>query len=89
MADEFQTVEGVTAPAKNIKVITPNDSTDLTDVTKALYIGSAGAVAVIAADDTVAVTIPGVQAGSILPIRVKRVMATNTTVTAGNIIALY
>lgn len=66
--------------------VTASDATIL-PVTRALYIGGAGDVAVIFAGDTAAVTLSGAQAGSILPVQVTRVMSTNTTAT--NIVALW
>ena len=72
--------------------VTPNDSVDLARVpTDGLYVGSAGDAAV-----TVEVVMAGggtvlfehVNAGTILPIRVDRVLATGTDA-AANIIALY
>ena len=71
--------------AKSIVAITPNDSTDLAFVSKALLCTVAGNVSLIAQEDTAAVTIP-VVAGQILPVRVKRVRSTGTTAT---VYALY
>jgi hypothetical protein len=69
-------------PATGLVAITPNDSTDLTSSRiRSLWVGGAGNIAVIAQGDSSAVTLSGVAAGSILPIAVKRVMATNTTAT--------
>jgi hypothetical protein len=53
---------------------------------RALYIGGAGDLAVTTSLGEV-VTFVGVQAGTILPIRVKRVNTSGTTAT--NILALY
>jgi hypothetical protein len=66
--------------------VTPSDGTDLTFVSKKLFVGGAGNLVVItAAGNTV--TFTGVAAGTILPIRVSRVKATGTTAT--NIVAMY
>lgn len=73
-------------PARNFVAVTPHDSTDLTYLTKALYVGGAGNVAAVRADGT-AVVFSGVPAGTILPIRCRRVNSTSTTAT--NIVALY
>jgi hypothetical protein len=74
--------------------VTKDDANDLaTAPTRGLYVGGTGNVAVImAADNTsggagTAVTFSGVAAGTVLPIRVRRVMSTNTTATG--IVALY
>ena len=68
-------------PAFTVEAITPSDDTILTDV-RALYIGGTGNVAVIAEGDTDAVTFINVLGGTILPVRVKKVMATNTNATS-------
>lgn len=76
-----------TAPAESCVAVTANDSTDLSGgLTRALYIGGGGAVSI---DDAAGNTVlfSGLNAGTVLPIRVKRVRATNTTAT--NIVALY
>lgn len=78
---------GGEAPARALRAVTPNDSTDLEGYVRALWVGGAGNVSVIAAEDTDPVTISGVPAGTILPIRAKRVRSTSTTAT--NIVALY
>jgi len=75
------------APATNAFAITPNDSTQLTFTTRALYVGGAGNVVVRLSGDTANVTLVGVVAGTILPIRAILVAATSTTAT--NIIGLY
>lgn len=67
--------------------ITPSDSAGLSVVTRAIYIGGSGNISLILAYDSAPVTLNGVVAGSILPLRVKRVMATNTTAT--NLVAIY
>lgn len=75
-----------TAPAEGATAVTPSDSTVLTGV-RGLYVGSDGNVAVIMVGDSSAVTFVGVKAGSVLPLRVSKVMSTNTTAT--DIVALY
>lgn len=81
--DDFNNYSpGLDAPATRGAAITPNDSADLAFATRAVYVGGAGNIAAILQGDTVAVTFTGVVAGSILPIRVARVLATGTTATA-------
>jgi hypothetical protein len=87
MADRFPTRAGsVSAPAKHAFAVTPSDSTDLAQETRALYVGSSGNLAVIMASGET-VTFAGVAAGSLLPIRVDRVKATGTT--ASDILGVY
>ena len=64
--------------------VTPHDTTELAVVTRALYVGGAGNVSLLMGDGTT-VILSGVTAGSMLPIRVRRVNATSTTAT--NIVA--
>ena len=73
-----------TAPAHGAVVVTPNDST-IFPVTRAVYVGTAGALAVRMADG-MTITFPTVAAG-IFPIQVDQVLSTGTA--ASNIIALY
>ena len=66
--------------------VTPSDSTDLDVIARAIYVGGAGnVVAVKHNGDTV--TFTGVQAGTVLPIAVRRINSTSTTATG--IIALH
>jgi hypothetical protein len=69
-------------PASKLVAITPADATDLSALgIRALWVGGVGNVTVIAANDTTAVTLTAVPAGTLLPILVDRVM-TATTATA-------
>jgi hypothetical protein len=61
------------------KVITPSDATLLLDV-RGIYVGGAGNVAVTLVSGEV-VTFTAVPVGTILPVKVTKVMATNTTAT--------
>lgn len=75
-----------TNPADGASEITPNDSTDLTLVARALYIGGSGDLKINTPNgDTV--TFQDIVAGSLLPVRAVRVYATGTTAT--NIVALF
>lgn len=81
---------GVDWPATRGVGAAVSDSVDLANgPTRAIYCGSAGNLAVILEEDTAAVTFVGVLAGTMLPIRAKRVMVTGTTITpTTNILAL-
>lgn len=73
-------------PAVKVAAVTPSDATDLTGA-RGLHVGGAGNVAVrMIGDPTNTVTILGVAAGSLLPLRVTRVMAATT---ATSITALF
>lgn len=60
--------------------ITPSDSLDLSEVTRALYIGGGGAVRVVTASGA-DLTFAAIAAGTMLPVRVCKVMAAGTTAT--------
>ena len=87
MADDFERyANSIEAPAFRAAAVTPNDSADLTNTSRALYIGGAGNVQVTTAGgDTV--TFTGLAAGTILPVRVRRIWSTSTTATT--ILALW
>jgi len=88
MADIYSVQDqGVHAPARRLVTITPNDSSDLADVTRALYVGVTGDVVVIAANDSSSITIKNAQAGTVLPIQCKRILATGTT--ASQLVGMY
>lgn len=60
--------------------ITPSDSADLPQFS-VVFVGAGGNVKVTTAQGS-AVTFTGVNAGSVLPVRVRRVWATGTTATS-------
>lgn len=71
---------GILTPARHAEAITPNDSADLTFETRALYVGGAGnAQVTLEGGDTV--TLTGLLAGVVYPLRVTRVLAASTTAT--------
>jgi hypothetical protein len=80
--------EPVTA-ARHAEAVTPSDTADLSKVTSAIYVGVAGDVALILANDpdVAPVIFKAVPAGTLLQVQARRVMATNTTAT--NIVALW
>lgn len=77
----------VTQGYASAATVIPNDATDLVNgQTRGVYVGGAGNMDVLMSDGS-EVTFSGIPVGTILPIAVKRVKATNTTAT--NIVALY
>jgi hypothetical protein len=72
------------APAKRYAAVTPSDAT-IVDA-RALYIGGAGNVTLLADAQSSAVTFTAVPVGSILPCSAYKVMAATT---ATLIVALY
>ena len=91
MTDAFSSLaDNVSAPSTHATTVTPSDTVDLTNIPKAIYIGGAGDVVVIgvnAPTGATGVTFKAVAAGTILPVRARRLLATGTTAT--NIVALY
>jgi hypothetical protein len=68
-------------PAGHGFAVTPNDGTDLSEVTRALYVGVGGTVAVTLQSGAELV-LQGVAAGTLLPLRAQRVKATGTSASA-------
>lgn len=78
----FDRYEGI-APASNSPAIdafdiVPNDSADLTEVTRAVFVGQAGTLVATTQEGTT-VTFENLSNGAILPLRVARIHATGTT----------
>lgn len=79
-------------PASRMFAVTPSDTASIAgpnsedNIPRGVYVGGAGDLAIKCGDDD-AVTLVGVVAGSLLPIRPTRIMAANTTAT--NIVAVY
>lgn len=86
MSDQFELhVPELDDPSDNAAAVTPNDSTDLTNASRAIYVGTAGDVRVdMVTSGTV--TFTNMEAGW-HPIRCKRVYATGTT--AAGIVAVW
>ncbi|MBB4407086.1 hypothetical protein [Agrobacterium radiobacter] len=78
------------APAGYAWPVTASDGTDLVKHTRAIYIGGDGNVACEVYDPATQkvapVTFIGLVAGTVLPVRTKRILSTGTTAT--NIVAL-
>lgn len=78
MTDPFSgNVDKIDQPAESIADITPSDDTEFDPPSRALWVGGAGNVSVTTVNGHEAV-IQGVQAGTLLPIRVTKVKAATT-----------
>ena len=78
MADTFgNQYAGLESPASNAIAVTKSDATVLT-TTRALYVGGAGNISVVMAGAGNTVVFQGLPAGSLLPIRVTKVLAATT-----------
>jgi hypothetical protein len=85
MADAFADfTSGLESPALRVFEVTPSDTTDLDEVSRALNVASTGTVRVTTVHGTTATI--HIAAGIAFPIRVSRVWSTDTTAT--NIVAL-
>ena len=78
---------GLESPAVRAVSISGNDSADLAEVTRAVYIGAGGDITCILDGDTTPVTFSSMVTGVIYQLRIKRLYATGTN--ANNIIGLY
>ena len=74
------------APCTSWRLVSPSDSANLPAGCRGIYVGGAGAVALVG-DNDVAVTFTAVPVGTFMPCAAKRVNATGTVATP--LIALY
>ena len=82
MSDPFAShAASLTAPAADGFQITPTDGSDLSQTTRAIYVGGPGNLSLVLHSGA-SITLTGVPAGSLLPLRIKKVAATGTTATA-------
>lgn len=83
MSDAFTSADrNISSPAEYAEAVTPG-ATALTNVTRALYVGTAGNVTVTMRGGG-SVTFKNIPAGTVIPVRVSHV----TAATAADIIAL-
>lgn len=82
MTDRFSTHStGLESPASDGFAITPSDSVELAEITRALYVGNSGTLALKLASGA-DIVLTGVGGGALLPLRVRQIKATGTTATA-------
>lgn len=87
MTDTFKNhTRGLTSPPEHAVAVVTSDTNDLVAVTRAIYVGGGGDLRVRMAGGGI-VTLANVSAGTLLPIRVDRVLATGTT--AGAILGFW
>lgn len=79
MTDRFSNVQpSLAGPAFSGFSIIPGDNLDLPETTRAVYVGQGGDLAVVMVSGA-SLVLADVPAGSLLPLRVSRVLATGTT----------
>lgn len=82
MADLFAThTTGLDSPASRAFAVTPDDNNDLAVTTRAIYTGAGGTIVAILAEDSAEVTFASLPAGTVLPVRARRIKSTGTTAT--------
>lgn len=87
MADEFQTfADSVSGPATRVAAVVPHDVDPLSEIPKALFVGTGGTVTLRGSGGGADVTFNNVGSGSYLLVRAQFVRATGTT--ASDIVAL-
>lgn len=70
----------ITGPAPDGFAITPDDATELSEITRAIYIGTAGDITLTLVSNT-ELLFKNIPSGTILPVRARRIKATGTTAT--------
>lgn len=87
MTDTYKRhARSLTSPPEHAAAITPDDQVGLTVVSRALYVGAGGDVTVRMCGGAV-VTLANVASGTLLPIRIDRVLASGTT--AGSLVGFW
>jgi hypothetical protein len=66
-------------PASGVFLITPNDTVDLLEYTRAIRANTAGTIAILGVDGNTVTC--NFLAGETRPLRARRIMSTNTTAT--------
>lgn len=70
----------LSAPASHGFAITPDDEDDLSEVVRAIYVGTGGTLSAVLKDGAT-LSFVGLADGSLLPVRASRILATGTTAT--------
>lgn len=86
--DRFQHLgDSVSDPARKAAPLTPSATQTLSEVPKAIYVGTGGHVRLKCIDDVAPVLFRNVISGTILPVRAEQVTVEGTT--AADLVALY
>lgn len=81
MSDKFEgRARSFDGPANDGFSVTPSDVSTLTDITRAIYVGTAGNISLTLTSGA-ALTFMNVPSGTILPVRATEVKATGTSAT--------
>ena len=74
------------SPATGGGAVTPSNTADLAQTSRALYVGQGGDLSLVLASGS-SVTLQAVPTGALLPLRTRPVLATGTT--ASGVVALW
>lgn len=79
--DYTEVGSGYEQPARQLVTITPDDSNDLNQPVRGIYVGGGGDLNILAIDDAVGnnKTLSAVPQGTFVPVITKRVLSTGTT----------
>jgi len=91
MTDVFLDHEKKLNSPANKSELVDISSTDhvFTNLPRGLWIGSAGNVKVTLSGDSTGITLNGISAGSLVPVRPMKIFKTGTTVPSTDLIGLY
>jgi hypothetical protein len=85
--DDFASASsGLVAPYAHAAVLTKSDTDELVEASRALYIGGTGNINVVTVSGET-VLFSALPVGTVLPIRIKQLLSTNTTATL--VVALW
>ncbi|MBM7045436.1 hypothetical protein [Rhizobium lusitanum] len=80
--DYFQYTNDLSSPATHCALVTPSDTVDLTEITRAVAFTAAGTLKVtMQGGETVVIPSGALSPGQMNPMRVTRIWATGTTAT--------
>jgi hypothetical protein len=86
MSDRFENVNGLADPARQAFAITPNATSEIDPLPKAVFVGTGGDIVGRAAGSGADVTFKNVASGQVLDVRFQYIRATGTT--AADIVGL-
>ena len=88
MTDKFERYDTVLdSPGKSAFNVTPNNSANLTYVSRGIYIGTTGNINCIFVGDSANTLLANLPTGGFYSFRIAKIWATGTT--ADNIVAIY
>jgi len=77
--DKDNTVENYFGPVRQAFAVTPHNTNDLSQITRAVYLGASGDLNVLLVGDSTPVVFKGLAAGVFHPMRAQKILVTSTT----------